>query len=58
MDKVAVYGFLVGLHTGRFTNLVTSMIITGAALYFVDFYTSSNLNYLKESIFELLTKQV
>ena len=34
MDKNIVYGFIGGLFVGRYTGIVSNLVITGMALYF------------------------
>ena len=55
MHKEVFYGFLAGLHLGRFTGFVSNMIITGVSLYFLepDFYSYENLNNMKETLLKL-----
>ena len=52
MDKYAVYGFIAGLHLGRFTNFVSNTVITGIVLYFVEpnFYSYENFTNMKEIV--------
>ena len=55
MHKEVFYGFLAGLHLGRFTGFVSNMIITGVSLYFLEpnFYSYENLNNVKETLLQL-----
>ena len=59
MEKSIVYGFLAGLYAGRFTNMISNVIITGIVIYFVDpqFYSISNLNNIKELALKLMSKE-
>ena len=52
MDKYTIYGFIAGLHLGRFTNIISNMAITGIVLYFVEpnFYTYENFSNMKQLI--------
>lgn len=52
MEKNVFYGFIGGIFVGRFTNLISSVIITGSFLYFVEpnFYSYNNLNNMKEFV--------
>jgi len=45
MEKTLFYSFISGIFIGKFTNIVSSVIITGTVLYFTepDFYTYENL---------------
>lgn len=45
MEKTLFYSFISGIFVGKFTNIVSSAIITGTVLYFTepDFYTYENL---------------
>lgn len=56
MNKEVVYGFIAGLHLGRYTNFISNMAITGIVLYFIEpnFYTQQNLNNVKETVLNLL----
>jgi len=49
MDKYTIYGFIAGLHLGRFTNFISNTLITGIVLYFIEpnFYTYENFSKIK-----------
>lgn len=49
MNIYLIYGFLIGLFVGRFTNMISNFIISGIVLYFCkpDFYTYNNLFFIK-----------
>ena len=55
MQKEVIYGFLAGLHVGRFTGFVSNITITGIVLYFTEpnFYTYENLQNIKETVSSL-----
>ena len=56
MDKNVIYGFLAGLHLGRFTNFVSNITITGIVLYFLEpnFYSSENMNNIKQTVLKIM----
>lgn len=58
MDKNIVWGFLAGLYAGRFTNMFSNIVITGAALYYIDpnFYSYSTLSRIREISQTFLSK--
>jgi hypothetical protein len=49
MNIYLIYGFLVGLFVGQFTNIISNFIITGIILSFCkpDFYTYDNIIFYK-----------
>ena len=51
-----IYGFLGGLYVGRFTNMVSNVVITGMTLYFYipEFYTHSNFMNMKNITIDLI----
>jgi len=56
MHKEVVYGFIAGLHLGRFTSFISNMAITGIVLYFVEpnFYSQENINNIKTTVLSLM----
>ena len=58
MDKNIVWAFLAGLYAGRFTNMFSNLIITGAAMYYIDpnIYSYSTITQLKEMGTKFLSK--
>jgi hypothetical protein len=58
MEKNILWAFLAGLYAGRFTNMFSNLIITGAAMYYIDpdIYSYSTLSQVKETVFRILSK--
>ena len=56
MDRSLAYGFVAGLHLGRFTGIISNLIITGMVVYYYDpnFYNNDNFEYVKECILYFL----
>ena len=56
MDRNVLYGFLGGIFVGKFTNLISSVVIAGVVIYFTEpeFYSYENFHNIKE----ILTKNI
>ena len=51
MENRVFYGFITGIFVGKFTSLLSNVIIGGTILYFTepDFYTYENINNITTS---------
>jgi hypothetical protein len=51
MENRVFYGFISGIFVGKFTSLLSNVIIGGTILYFTepDFYTYENINNITTS---------
>ena len=58
MDSQFLYGFLAGVNIGRFTNLLTSVIISGVTLYVYDpdIYRYENLELAANTTMSLVER--
>ena len=58
MERSTVYAFITGLFLGRFTGIISNVILTSVVVYFIepDFYSYNNLNSLKETVLNVLKK--
>ena len=56
MDASFLYGFLVGVNLGRFTNLFSSVLISGVTLYMYDptLYRYDNLATMANTTLSLV----
>lgn len=59
MNKEVIYGFIAGLHLGRFTGFISNVAITGIVLYFTepDFYSEEHLKNITQTVLSLVVKK-
>lgn len=58
MEPQFLYGFLAGVNIGRFTNLLTSIVISGVTLYVYDpsIYQYENLELAANTTLSLISR--